>query len=103
MADASLIASCHRAVLAAAAVHPSPEGYELLIHPALASTVTGWEREHAVSPGSFATLAGARSAVYTYGADGSFAVFCRTHMHRLDILTGAAACTHSDRRGTLCT
>ncbi|AEM88957.1 hypothetical protein Strvi_0184 (plasmid) [Streptomyces violaceusniger Tu 4113] len=83
-----LIASCHRALLAASVSHPSVAGYELLLHPALESSVVRFEEEARLLPGSFGTLVGARAVIYTLGAGGSFAVFCRTHAHRLEVVVG---------------
>ena len=87
--DERLISSCHRALLRAAESHPSPLGYELLVHPMLRATVTRFEEEAQVSPGSFGTLVGARRVIFTVGAEESFAVFCLTHLHRLAPVFGA--------------
>jgi len=64
-------------------------GYELLVHPALRSTVARFEEEARVLPGSFGTLVGARRVIFTAGAEESFAVFCLTHLHRLTLVFGA--------------
>jgi hypothetical protein len=87
--DETLIADCHRAILRARFTHPSPHGYELLMHPSLKSFVCDWEEASWLRHGSFGTLVGALRIVYTLGAGPCFALFCRTHMHRLDELTGA--------------
>ncbi|MEW1679426.1 hypothetical protein AB0O47_40170 [Streptomyces noursei] len=83
MSDA-LLKRCHEALMRAAKAHPSPAGFELLLHPRLAAKVSKFEREAQLDPGSFATLAGFERVVLTLGAGSDFAVFCLMHFHRLD-------------------
>jgi len=99
--DETLIAGCHRAMLEVQVSHPSPAGYELLVHPALRAAVERFEEEARLRPGSFATLVGARRVIFTLGAGESFAVFCLKHVHRLELLVGAAVASDADSSGTI--
>lgn len=99
--EEALIERCHRALIHARYSHPSRLGYELLLHPAQRSAVAAYEEETGFLPGSFATLIGAKRMIFTYGAGDCFALFCRTHWHRLDPVTGAAPPDGAQDDGTI--
>jgi len=101
MVEDTLISRCHRAVIRAAALHSSPAGFDLLMHPDLRACVDRYEREHQVLPGSFATLAGARRVVYTAAAGEEYGIFCLSHLHRLDWARGAADAGEAPEAGTI--